>query len=190
MPPPSISCRWWARGAASSFCEISGLLRICAERSAEESIAATRAGSRVRIAGRPSTGRPRNGWSAPAGQVDRDGCRAHNTTNHAESGTPSERYRYTVARETPSIFAMSVAVMPLSRSVRALAAAASSTLRGRPPLRPLAAATSSPARVRSINSHNEVEVASPPRSQCAATPVDSHLVDRRSRTDRDVLACH
>jgi len=39
-------------------------------------------------------------------------------------------------------------------------------------------------------SDNEVEVASLPRSQCAATPVDSHLVDRRSCTDRDVLACH
>jgi hypothetical protein len=45
-----------------------------------------------------------------------------------------------VARETPNIFAMSVAVMPFSRSFRALAASASSTLRGRPPLRPLAAA--------------------------------------------------
>ena len=29
-----------------------------------------------------------------------------------------------------------------------------------------------------------------PRSQRAATPVDSHLVDRRTGTDRDVLACH
>ena len=55
-----------------------------------------------------------------------------------------------MARETPNIFAMSLAVMPLSRSVRALAAAASSTLRGRPPLRPLAAAAASPARLRSI----------------------------------------
>lgn len=27
-------------------------------------------------------------------------------------------------------------------------------------------------------------------SQRAATPVDSHLVDGRSATDRDVLACH
>ena len=72
------------------------------------------------------------------------------TTNHAESGTPSVRYRYTVARETPSILAMSVAVMPLSRRLRALTASASFTLRGRPPLRPLAAAVASPARVRSI----------------------------------------
>ena len=45
-----------------------------------------------------------------------------------------------MARETPSIFAMSVAVMPFCRSFRALAASASSTLRGRPPLRPFAAA--------------------------------------------------
>jgi hypothetical protein len=48
--------------------------------------------------------------------------------------------RYTVARETPNILAMSVAAMPLSRRLRALAASAPSTLRGRPPLRPLAAA--------------------------------------------------
>ena len=47
-------------------------------------------------------------------------------------------------RETPNIFAMSVAVMPFSRSARAFAASASSTLRGRPPLRPLAAAAASP----------------------------------------------
>ena len=39
---------------------------------------------------------------------------AGDTTNHAESDAPSDRCRYTVARETPSIFAMSVAVMPLS----------------------------------------------------------------------------
>ena len=49
-----------------------------------------------------------------------------------------------MARETPSIFAMSVAVMPFSRSWRALAASASSTLRGRPPLRPFAAAAMQP----------------------------------------------
>jgi len=36
----------------------------------------------------------------------------------------SERCRYTVARETPNIFAMSVAAMPLSLSWRALAASA------------------------------------------------------------------
>ena len=54
-----------------------------------------------------------------------------------------------MARETPNIFAMSVAAMPFSRSFRALAASAASTLRGRPPLRPLAAAAASPARVRS-----------------------------------------
>ena len=41
-----------------------------------------------------------------------------------------------MAREIPSIFAMTVAVMPFCRSWRALAASASSTLRGRPPLRP------------------------------------------------------
>jgi hypothetical protein len=34
------------------------------------------------------------------------------------------RYRYTVARETPSILAMSVALMPFSRMLRALAVAA------------------------------------------------------------------
>ena len=38
---------------------------------------------------------------------------------------------------------MSVAAMPFPRSFRALAASASSTLRGRPPLRPLAAAAAS-----------------------------------------------
>ena len=37
-----------------------------------------------------------------------------------------------MARETPNIFAMSVAVMPFSRSWRALAASASSTFLGRP----------------------------------------------------------
>lgn len=45
---------------------------------------------------------------------------------------------------------MSVAMMPFTRMLRALMAAASSTLRGRPPLRPFAAAAASPARVRSI----------------------------------------
>src|SRR6478609_5637771 len=45
---------------------------------------------------------------------------------------------------------MSVAVMPFSLSFRALAVSASSTLRGRPPMRPSAAAAASPARVRSI----------------------------------------
>jgi hypothetical protein len=56
-----------------------------------------------------------------------DGRRCGDSTNHAESDAPSERYRYTVARETPSIFAMSVAAMPSSRRVRILAASASST---------------------------------------------------------------
>jgi hypothetical protein len=42
----------------------------------------------------------------------------------------------TVARETPNIFAMSVAAMLFSRSWRALAASASATLRGRPNLVP------------------------------------------------------
>jgi TspO/MBR family len=51
-----------------------------------------------------------------------------------------------VARETPSIFAMSVALMPLSRRLRAFEASAALTLRGRPPLRPLAAAAASPAQ--------------------------------------------
>jgi hypothetical protein len=93
----------------------------------------------IRTGKRPAAARLCAGWSP-----------VEDITNHAESGTPSERYRYTVARETPSIFAISKAVMPLSRRLRALAAAASSTLRGRPPLRPLAAAAASPARVRSI----------------------------------------
>ena len=69
----------------------------------------------------------------------------------------SGRERHTIGKvavhsgaETPNIFAMSVAGMPFSRGWRALAASASPTLRGRPPLRPLAAAAASPARVRSI----------------------------------------
>ena len=45
---------------------------------------------------------------------------------------------------------MSVAVIPLSGRLCAFAAWASSTLRGRPPMRPLAAAAASLARVRSI----------------------------------------
>jgi len=38
-----------------------------------------------------------------------------------------------------------------------------------------------PARVRQLIS---------PGSQRAPTPVDSHLIDGRTSTDRDVLACH
>lgn len=53
-----------------------------------------------------------------------------------------------MARDTPSIFAMSVAVMPFSRMLCAFAAAASSTLRGRPPLRPLASKYVDAARQR------------------------------------------
>ena len=52
-----------------------------------------------------------------------------------------------MARETPNIFAMSVAAMPFSRRLTGFGGSASSTLRGRPPLRPLAAAAASPARV-------------------------------------------
>ena len=55
-----------------------------------------------------------------------------------QAALSSLRYRYAVARETPNIFAMSVAAMPLSRRLRALAAPTSSTLRGRPNLVPLA----------------------------------------------------
>lgn len=58
------------------------------------------------------------------------------------------KYRYTVARDTPISLAMSFAAIPFSRKLRAFTAAASSTLRGRPPLRPFDAATASPARVR------------------------------------------
>ena len=82
-----------------------------------------------------------------------------------------------MARDTPSIFAMSVAAMPLSRRLRALAASASSTLRGRPPLRPLAAAAARPARVR-----NCVVCRCPPLTLAAwgaqQTGVQGHLSQR------------
>jgi hypothetical protein len=55
-------------------------------------------------------------------------------SSQAGSAAPPDRWRYTVARETPSILAMSVAVMPFSLRWRALAVSASSTLRGPPEL--------------------------------------------------------
>lgn len=51
-----------------------------------------------------------------------------------------------MARETPNIFAMSVALIPLSRRFRAFAASASPTFRGRRPLRPLAVASATSLR--------------------------------------------
>ena len=82
-------------------------------------------------------------WRADLHRNPADG----GTQDRAPDAPPPRR----APRPRPGHPAMSGAVMPFSRSWwRALAASASSTLRGRPPLRPLAAAAASPARVRSI----------------------------------------
>ena len=91
-----------------------------------------------RSTGTKSPGSPRGTWRCPSRYARPPSCasrwrcaRRHrcagwppvwaDTTNHAESGAASARWRYTVARETPNIFAMSVAVMPFCLSWRALA---------------------------------------------------------------------
>ncbi|MDT7763704.1 MAG: acetyl esterase [Mycobacterium sp.] len=61
-----------------------------------------------------------------------------------------DRYESTHLFHAPLDRAIVHRDMPFSRILRALVGAASSTFRGRPPLRPLAAAAARPARVRSI----------------------------------------